>query len=133
MSKEFKHEIKVYYEDTDAGGVVYYSNYLKFLERARTEMIVSIGLSNKKLLEDYKTLIIVKSCNIEYIKSAKLEEKLQIYSSIETFNKASFVIIQNIKRDNDLIVKARIKLVTVNQEGKPIKIPSIFKQHILSN
>ena len=91
MSKEFKHEIKVYYEDTDAGGVVYYSNYLKFLERARTEMIVSIGLSNKKLLEDYKTLIIVKSCNIEYIKSAKLEEKLQIYSSIETFNKASYL------------------------------------------
>ena len=133
MSKEFKHEIKVYYEDTDAGGVVYYSNYLKFLERARTEMIVSIGLSNKKLLEDYKTLIIVKSCNIEYIKSAKLEEKLQIYSSIGTFNKASFVIIQNIKRDNDLIVKARIKLVTVNQEGKPIKIPSIFKKHILIN
>ena len=72
MSNEFVHEIKVYYEDTDSGGVVYYSNYLKFLERARTEMISSIGLSNKKLLDKYKTLIIVKSCNIEYLKSAKL-------------------------------------------------------------
>tara|TARA_Y100001936_G_C15796854_1_gene519414 strand:+ start:564 stop:719 length:156 start_codon:yes stop_codon:yes gene_type:complete len=51
MSKDFKHKIKIYYEDTDAGGVVYYSNYLKFLERARTEMLESIGLSNKKLLE----------------------------------------------------------------------------------
>ena len=57
MSKEFTHEIKVYYEDTDAGGVVYYSNYLKFLERARTELINSIGLSNKILLDEYKTLI----------------------------------------------------------------------------
>ena len=131
MSKEFIHEIKVYYEDTDAGGVVYYSNYLQFLERARTEMITSIGLSNKKLLEKHKALIIVKSCNIEYVKSAKLEDKLQIHSSIESFNKASFVIIQNIKRYDDLIVKARLKLVTVNQEGKPIKISSILEKQLL--
>ena len=128
MSNEFVHEIKVYYEDTDSGGVVYYSNYLKFLERARTEMITLIGLSNKTLLDEYKTLIIVKSCNIEYLKSAKLEDKLKIFSSIESFNKASFVMIQYIKRNNDLIIKAKIKLVTVNESGKPIKIPSILKK-----
>ena len=64
INGEFK--IKIYYEDTDSGGVVYYANYLKFLERARTEMISSVGLSNKKLLDDYETLIIVKSCKIEY-------------------------------------------------------------------
>ena len=133
MHDNFFHKLKVYYEDTDSGGVVYYANYLKYLERARTEALFSIGFSNKKDQDQFNSLIIVKSCNIEYIKSAKLEEKLQIYSSIETFNKASFVIIQNIKRDNDLIVKARIKLVTVNQEGKPIKIPSIFKKHIIIN
>ncbi len=128
MSKEFTHEIKVYYEDTDAGGVVYYSNYLKFLERARTELIHSIGLSNKKLLDEYKTLIIVKSCNIEYLKSAKLEDRLRIYSSIESINKASFVVLQNIKKDDDFIIKAKLKLVTVNQEGKPIKIPSVLEK-----
>ena len=128
MAKEFTHEIKVYYEDTDSGGVVYYSNYLKYLERARTEMISSIGLSNNKLLEEYKILIIVKSCNIEYIKSAKLEDKLQIYSSIESFNKASFVMIQNIKKNDDLIIKAKVKLVTVNKEGKPTKIPSVLEK-----
>ena len=133
MSKDFKHEIKIYYEDTDAGGVVYYSNYLKFLERARTEMLESIGLSNKKLLEDYKTLIIVKSCNIEYLVPAKLEDKLKIYSSIESFNKASFVVIQNIKKDDNLIVKAKLKLVTVNQDGKPIKIPSVLQKELVKN
>tara|TARA_Y100000768_G_scaffold297669_1_gene231403 strand:- start:67 stop:468 length:402 start_codon:yes stop_codon:yes gene_type:complete len=133
MSKDFKHEIKVYYEDTDTGGVVYYSNYLKFLERARTEMISSIGLSNKKLLEKYKTLIIVKSCNIEYLSPAKLEDKLQIYSSIELFNKASFVIIQNIKKDDNLIAKAKLKLVTVNQKGKPIKIPPVLEKKLQIN
>jgi len=127
MPKEFIHEIKVYYEDTDSGGVVYYSNYLKFLERARTELINSIGLSNQKLLDDYRTLIMVKSCNIEYIKSAKLEDKLQIYSLIESFNKASFIMIQNIKKNDDLIIKAKLKLVTVNKEGKPIKIPTVLE------
>ena len=128
MSNEFVHEIKVYYEDTDSGGVVYYSNYLKFLERARTEMITLIGLSNKELLDKYNTLIIVKSCNIEYLKSAKLEDKLKIYSSIESINKASFVMNQYIKRNNELIINAKLKLVTVNESGKPIKIPSILKK-----
>ncbi len=128
MSKEFTHEIKVYYEDTDVGGVVYYSNYLKFLERARTEFINSVGLSNKKLLSEYNSLIIVKSCNIEYLKSAKLEDRLKIYSSIESFTKASFVMLQNIKKDNEFIIKAKLKLVTVNQEGKPIKIPSVLEK-----
>ena len=130
MSKDFKHEIKIYYEDTDSGGVVYYSNYLKFLERARTEMLESIGLSNKKLLEDYNTLIIVKSCNIEYTAPARLEDKIQIYSSIETLNKASFDVIQNIKKNHILIVKAKVKLVTVNKDGKPIKIPSILEKSL---
>ena len=133
MTKNFLHKVKIYYEDTDSGGVVYYSNYLKFLERARTEMIGSVGLSNKKLFEEYKTLIIVKSCNIEYVSFAKLEDKVQIYSSIESFSKASFVITQNIKRDDDLIAKAKLKLVTVNQEGKPIKIPSVLKKKLVIN
>ena len=133
MSNEFVHEIKVYYEDTDSGGVVYYSNYLKFLERARTEMISLIGLSNKKLLEEHNTLIIVKSCNVEYLKSAKLEDKLKIYSSIESFKKASFVMIQYIKRNNDLIIKAKLKLVTVNEIGKPIKIPLILEKKFKIN
>ena len=133
MSNEFIHEVKVYYEDTDSGGVVYYSNYLKFLERARTEMINSIGLSNKKLLEEHKTLIIVKSCNVEYLSPSKLEDRLQIYSSIESLNKASFVMSQDIKKDDDLIVKAKIKLVTVNNEGKPIKIPSVLENKLAIN
>ena len=128
MSNEFIHKVKVYYEDTDAGGVVYYSNYLKFLERARTEMINTIGLSNKKLLEEHKTLIIVKNCQIEYKKPAKLEDKLQIYSSIESYKKASFTMNQKIMKDKDIVLKSKIHLVTVSPQGKPIKIPDILKK-----
>ena len=68
MIKEFIHNVKIYYEDTDSGGVVYYANYLKFLERARSEIIYSFDLSNKLLLNKYGVLIIVKSCNINYLK-----------------------------------------------------------------
>ena len=66
MHENFFHKLKVYYEDTDSGGVVYYANYLKYLERARTEALFSIGYSNKKVQDKFNSLIIVKSCNIEY-------------------------------------------------------------------
>ncbi len=130
MLKEFKYETKVYYEDTDSGGVVYYANYLKFLERARTEMICSFELNNKKLLNDYKTLIIVKSINIEYKKPAYLEDKLQIYSLVKSINKASFTMCQKIKRIDEIVLNADLHLVTVNPEGKPIKIPEVLEKSL---
>ena len=77
MHENFFYKLKVYYEDTDSGGVVYYANYLKFLERARTEALFSIGFSNKKIKDQFNSLIIVKSCNIEYKKSAHLEDELK--------------------------------------------------------
>ena len=70
MKKSFNHNIKVYYEDTDAGGVVYYANYLKFLERARSEALSDVGLSNLKIKKDYGALIVVKSCNVDFIKAS---------------------------------------------------------------
>jgi len=131
MTKEFKYELKVYYEDTDAGGVVYYANYLKYLERARTEMIFSFNLSNKRLIEKFKTYIIVKSCNIEYKKPAKLEDTLQIYSSIKSLKKASFTMIQKIKNKDILILDAKLQLVSVNFDGKPVKIPDLLNKHLI--
>ena len=123
MHKNFTHDVKVYYEDTDAGGVVYYANYLKYLERARTEALFSIGFSNKKVQEKYNSLIIVKSCNIEYKKPAQLEDVLTIRSFIKSITKTSFFMNQIITKDNEIIVEAQIHLVFVNKEGKPVKIP----------
>ena len=127
MIKEFFHNVKVYYEDTDSGGVVYYANYLKFLERARSEAIYSLGLSNKKLLEEHRALIIVKSCNINYLKPAKFEDNLKIVSIIKVMTKTSFIMKQIVKRDNDTISEAEVHLVIVNEKGRPIKIPEILK------
>ena len=126
MSKYFKYKFKIYYEDTDSGGVVYYANYLKYLERARSEAIYSLGLTNIKLQKDYGALIIVKSCNIEYKKPAKFEDELIIISSILSKTKTSFTMLQLIKKNEEIISEATVQLVTVNKEGKPIKIPEIL-------
>ena len=126
MSKQFKYKVKIYYEDTDAGGVVYYANYLKYLERARSEAIYSLGLTNANLQKDHDTLIIVKSCNIEYKKPAKFEDELEIISSILSKTKTSFTMLQLIKKNEEIISEATVQLVTVNKEGKPIKIPEIL-------
>ena len=123
MKKSFNHNVKVYYEDTDAGGVVYYANYLKFLERARSEALSEVGLSNLKIKKDYGALIVVKSCNIEFNKSAHLEDKLKINSFITSFTKTSFTMSQSIYRNKDIIIKSKTHLVFVNEKGKPIKIP----------
>ena len=123
MHENFFYKLKIYYEDTDSGGVVYYANYLKYLERARTEALSIIGLSNRKIKNDYGSLIIVKSCNIEYKKSAHLEDDLQIKSFIESTSKTSFLMNQSIFKDEELIVEAKIHLVFINEKFKPVKIP----------
>ena len=123
MHENFFHKLKVYYEDTDSGGIVYYANYLKFLERARTEALYSIGYSNKKIQEIFNALIIVKSCNIEYKKSAYLEDELTVRSFVKSITKTSFFMNQIITKKDEIIVEAQVHLVFVNKEGKPIKIP----------
>jgi len=128
MHENFFYKLKVYYEDTDAGGVVYYANYLKFLERARTEALVTLGFSNKKIKEDFGSLIIVKSCNIEYKTSAYLEDELSIRSFVKSITKTSFFMNQFISRGENLIVEAKVHLVFVNKEGKPMRIPSTLFQ-----
>ena len=126
MHKNFYHNVKVYYEDTDAGGVVYYANYLKYLERARTEALINLGFSNNKIKEKFGALIIVKSCNIEYKASATLEDELNIRSFIKTISRTSFQMMQIITKDDDIIAEAKVHLVFINDLGKPIKLPNII-------
>ena len=130
MAKKFNFTVKVYYEDTDSGGVVYYANYLKFLERARSEAIYTLGFTNSGLLEKYNILLIVKSCNIEYKKPAKFEDKINIISEVISFTKTSFLMKQNISRNNELITEANVHIVIVDKNGKPSKIPEELKNKL---
>ena len=126
MHENFFHTVKVYYEDTDAGGVVYYANYLKYLERARTEALSTIGLSNLQIKDKFGALIIVKSCNIEYIKSSKLEDELKIRSFIKSVTKTSFYMNQIITNGKTTIVEAQVHLVFISEKGKPVKVPDVI-------
>jgi len=116
-------KIKIYYEDTDSGGVVYYANYLKFIERARTNLIQDLGFTLQSLSKDYDSHFVVKNINCDYIQSAQLEDELKIQSQFLKIKKASLQIEQNIFRENDMIFQSQVLLVNINSSGKPIKIP----------
>ena len=119
----FSFSVRVYYEDTDSGGVVYYANYLKFTERARTNMIQDLGFTLNQLHDDHDCIFIVKKVNCEYLQSAKLEDFLEVQSSIIQVKNASFELEQNILRDGKVIFQSNIIMVCVNSQGQPKKIP----------
>ena len=128
---EFESSFKVYYEDTDSGGVVYYANYLKFIERARTDSIRSLGFSNNKIKENFGIYIIVKSCNLNFFKSAKLEDNLKIVSKVLEVKNVSIKMRQNIYGNESMITEAQILLALINKEGKPSKLPDEFKKQLI--
>ena len=119
----FKFKTKVYYEDTDSGGVVYYANYLKFIERARTNLIQELGYSLKLLSDKYDCHFVVKNIECNYIQSAKLEDELSIQTKFIEIKKASFKLEQIIYRDDKAIFESEVLMVNINSKGKPLKIP----------
>ena len=120
----FQYTFKIYYEDTDSGGVVYYANYLKFIERARTEMINELGFTLTTLLKDYDRLFLVKKIECDYIEPCKLEDRLNIQSKVLVLKNASFELEQNILKQNKIIFRSKIVMVCVNSQGAPSKIPN---------
>jgi len=119
----FNFSLKIFYEDTDSGGVVYYANYLKFIERARTNLIHELGFSLKFLSEKYDCHFVVKNIICNYIQSAKLEDELSIQTKFIEIKKASFKLEQIIFREDKAIFESEILMVNINTKGKPLKIP----------
>jgi len=122
----FNFKTKVYYEDTDSGGVVYYANYLKFIERARTNLIQELGFSLKSLSEKNDSHFIVKNIHCNYIQSAKLEDELSIQTKFLEIKKASFKLEQIIYREDKAIFESEVLMVNINSKGKPLKIPDLL-------
>ena len=121
MIKSF--QFRVYYEDTDAGGVVYYANYLKFIERARTQILLDNGLTNMGIKKKLNIIFVVKSCTINYIKPAKLDDLLTVSTSILSKTKVKIVLNQVIYLENQRIIDANVDLISVNLIGKPVRMP----------
>lgn len=124
INKTFAYPIRVYYEDTDAGGIVYYANYLKFAERARSEFLRTLNINQQQNLTENHTGFIVRSCQIDYISSAVLDDALIVVCSISEVGGASAVIHQEIFRNDELLAKMDIKVVHMNIEThRPCRIP----------
>tara|TARA_B100001029_G_scaffold26177_1_gene18638 strand:+ start:354 stop:794 length:441 start_codon:yes stop_codon:yes gene_type:complete len=126
-----KNNVRVYYEDTDAGGVVYHANYLKYAERSRTEMLRKYKIEQEVLKNNYSIRFIVKDLFIEYYKAAILDDYLTIKSLIIKISSAKIKMEQEIYRKNTLLAKINITLGSINLEGKPSRLPK-FVLNILS-
>ncbi|MCW9710531.1 tol-pal system-associated acyl-CoA thioesterase [Avibacterium sp. 21-586] len=120
--------MRVYYEDTDAGGVVYHARYLHFFERARTDYLRELGFSQQALLEEHKLAFVVKTMQIDYRLAAKLDDLLTVETEVSGIKGATILFSQQIKRNDVLICTAEVKVACVDlTKMKPVAIPQEMK------
>jgi 4-hydroxybenzoyl-CoA thioesterase/acyl-CoA thioester hydrolase len=132
-TEEFSHQLRVYVEDTDAGGIVFYANYLKYMERARTEFLRSLGYDKPALFDGLQ--FVVRSVELLYQKPAVLDDMLDVSASLIKLSKVSFEMQQNIFRNGDLLVKAKVKIACISNDAKrpqamPAEIYQTLKHYV---
>lgn len=133
MPNPFTWPVRVYFEDTDAGGVVFYGNYLKFYERARTEWLRSLGIGQQFLKDEYHILFVVKNVSVEYRRPAVLDDLLQVTTEISGMKGASLEFGQAIWRGDTLLSTAKAKIVCVDKDRmKPVPIPRMVSEKMLN-
>lgn len=128
----FEWPVRVYYEDTDAQGVVYYANYFRFMERARTEWLRALGVDQKKLLEEDRRMFVVVSTRADFIAPAAFSDKLVVTAALAALTRASFSIHQNIYRqhaDRELLLRGEVKAALLDADShRPQRVPrSLFR------
>ena len=132
MPSVFTWNVRVYYEDTDAGGIVYYANYLKFFERARTEWLRAIGVGQQQLLEEHDALFVVKSVSADYHAPAKLDDTVRLTLSISKMGRASIVFLQQAWRGETLLNTAQVKIGCVDSSMRPRAVPDQVAERMRS-
>ncbi|MCP5368025.1 MAG: tol-pal system-associated acyl-CoA thioesterase [Hyphomicrobiales bacterium] len=117
--------LRVYYEDTDAAGMVYYANYLKFVERARTEMLRSVGIENSRLADEDGLAFAVRGCAVDYRRPARLDDLLEVRSELDDLGGASLEATQTVCRGGEdlVVVRIRVACIDLNRDGRAARIP----------
>ncbi len=123
--------VRVYYEDTDAGGVVYYANYLKFAERARTELLRQLGIEHGAPGAGKPIAFAVRYCSADYLKPAKLDDNLQVVTEIDEVRGASLCLSQTIKRDGDDLVRMQLRIACLGAEGRAARLPQAARARLV--
>lgn len=125
----FSWPVRVYYEDTDSGGVVYYANYLKFMERARTEWLRVHGFEQTELMREHGVIFVVRDVHISYLRPAVFNDLLQVSVSVHATGRSWIEFAQTVERVNEILTHANVKIVCVNQLSfKPVEIPEIIRE-----
>ena len=137
-NQTFNWQVRIYYEDTDAGGVVYHAQYLNFMERARTEMLRHLGFEQSDLLQQYKCIFVVHSMQIQFKKSAKLDDLLEIACTLSKVGHGSVEFLQSILLNQQTLVTALVKLacvdaLTFKPNSVPLPIKQIMQKQVIQN
>ncbi len=120
--------VRVYYEDTDAGGVVYYANYLKFAERGRSELLRQHGIDNTGLHQRHGINFAVRDCSVTYHAPARLDDALSVLTEVSSAGAATLSMRQRVARDSELLVELSIRLACLNEAGRPARLPTEVRQ-----
>jgi len=134
ISISFRWPVRVYWEDTDAGGVVYYANYLKFLERARTEWLSRLGLEQDQLAQESGVVFVVRRVEADYLKPGRFNERLVVNCQLVELNRVSLSMHQQVLRGEEILLNERVKLACVERSDfRPVRIPSSVSQAFGAN
>ena len=127
--KTFSLPVRIYFEDTDSGGVVYHSNYLKFMERARTEWLRSIGIDQRHLKQDNHIMFVVHRIDIQFKLSARFNDDLIVKSELKDIGSSKIEFRQMIYRNDEMLIDANVDIACIDSEKfKPVRIPPTIKQ-----
>ena len=121
------YRLRVYFEDTDAGGMVYYANYLKFAERARTEMLRAAGVSHAEMIGHDGLMLVVRRCAVDFMKSARLDDDLEIETRVVEIGGASVELDQRIRRGTEQLVTLEVLIACINTAGRATRLPDNLK------
>ena len=127
--KAFSLPIRVYFQDTDAGGVVYHASYVNFMERARTEWLRTLGYSNAGLMREFGVVFVVRSLRLDYFKPALLDDLLEVTAQIKDTGRSRLTLLQNVQRGDEVLAEGEVHLVCVSVESfKPVSVPEVLRK-----
>lgn len=116
--------LRVYYDDTDAAGIVYYANYLKFAERGRTEMLRDAGFDHRRLRDEHDLVFAVRRCSADYRRPARLDDRLEVRTAVSRHSGARLAMSQSIQRDGELLVAVEVELAILSTRLRPRRLPA---------
>ena len=122
--------VRVYYEDTDMGGIVYYANYLKYIERARSELVEDMGLSQNRMKDEDGIVFVVRRVEADYLAPARLDDRLEVVTTHYPKGQSRWMFEQDVMRGDQVIFRAIVTAVCMTVDGKPTRLPAELRQRL---